>query len=73
MLAATVRRSSPTSLLRKRAYATVPPAGPAPKSPQAGGIKTETMVVGGIGAVLVYYIGKSMFAAPEGSKESSKA
>mgnify|MGYP007016594987 CR=1 FL=1 len=31
------------------------------------------MVVGGIGAVLVYYIGKSMFAAPEGSKESSKA
>lgn len=31
------------------------------------------MVVGGIGAVLVYYIGKSMFAAPEGSKASAKA
>ncbi|GAA5979448.1 hypothetical protein JCM10908_002928 [Rhodotorula pacifica] len=75
MFAVTARRfpqlSSSVSRSSQRAYATVPPAGPASTKPQAGGIKTETMIVGGIGAVLVYYIGKSMFASSDEPKDTT--
>ncbi|BGP53426.1 hypothetical protein JCM8202_001068 [Rhodotorula sphaerocarpa] len=66
----TIRRAVPAA---RRHYASPPPAdGPTKTADAASGVKMENVIVGGIGAALIYYVGRAMLSS-DASKEESKA